>query len=241
MSLRVPRFVTAAALSVAAVPLDAESYIAAYVGGARTKAADVALERFQPGLRLTFENVRFRGNSFDSPIYYGYRAGHYLTRNVGVEIEFIHLKVHADLDRVVTLREISGGVETRLQARMRRYAEQFEVSHGLNMVLVNVVVRRALVGDDPPNARVALILRAGAGPTIPRPEVIVFGSSGGSYEAGPVALQAAAGAEVKLWRGVHALTEYKYTFTSTSFGIPNGRATFDVHSQHLATGLAIHF
>ncbi|HYO84550.1 MAG TPA: hypothetical protein VES20_24320, partial [Bryobacteraceae bacterium] len=86
-----------------------------------------------------------------------------------------------------------------------------------------------------------LLARAGAGPTVPRPEVNVFGSAGGSYQAGPVAAQGAAGIDARLWRGFRVLAEYKYTFTPTSFDIPNGTARFHVHSHHLVTGLAVHF
>jgi hypothetical protein len=135
-----------------------------------------------------------------------------------------------------------GGAAIREIAPLSRYADQFEVSHGLNLVLVNAVFRRTLVGHaDPSEARIALVARIGAGPTIPRPEVIFLGVAAGAYEAGPIAFQAAAGLEARLWRGLRVLTEYKYTFTPTSFTIPDGRARFHVHSSHLATGLAVYF
>ena len=125
---------------------------------------------------------------------------------------------------------------------MSRYAAQFEVSHGLNLVLVNAVARRSLVGSrEPAQARLALTVRAGVGPTVPRPEVIIFGEAGGGYEQVPVALQGAAGLEALVWRGLRALAEYKYTFTPTSFGIPNGRASLHVHSHHVVTGCGVHF
>jgi len=151
------------------------------------------------------------------------------------------MKIYADLNQPVQIEGTLGGVDIREQTPMSRYADQFEVSHGLNMVLVNAVLRRALVGREPSRATIALVIRAGAGPTIPRPEVVVFEAAGGAYEAGPVAVQAAAGVEVRLWRGLRALTEYKYTFTPTSFTIPNGRASLDVHSHHFVTGFAVHF
>jgi hypothetical protein len=224
------------------ITLHAESYIAGYIGGARTLSSDVILKRLDPQTRLTFDKVAFTGKSFESPIYYGYRVGHYFTKHIGLEGEFIHLKVHANLGRVLTVHGTIDGLPVLRQAPMRAYADQFEVSHGLNMLLFNVVLRQGLFGGpEPRDARVALVVRAGTGPTIPRPEVIVFGAAGGAYEVGPVAVQGSAGLEIKLWRGLHVLTEYKYTFTPTSFAIPNGTASFDVHSHHFVTGLAIHF
>jgi lipid A oxidase len=222
--------------------LHAESYVAGYVGGARTSSSDLTLKLVNSQTRLTFDKVPFTGKSFESPIYYGYRVGYYFTKHIGLEGEFIHLKVHADLDRVLTVHGTIDGLPVLRQAPIRAYADQFEVSHGLNMLLVNAVLRQGLLGGrEPRDARIALIVRVGAGPTLPRPEVIVFGAAGGAYEMGPVAVQGAAGIETKLWRGLHLLTEYKYTLTPTSFAIPNGTASFDVHSHHFATGLAIHF
>lgn len=222
--------------------LGAETYIAGYIGGARTLSSGVTLTRLDVPTRLTFDNVAFNGKSFESPIYYGYRVGYYFTKHIGLEGEFIHLKVQADLDPVLTVHGTLDGMPVQGQAPMRAYADQFEVSHGLNMVLANVVLRQGLVrGRDPKDAPLALIVRAGAGPTIPRPEVIVFGAAGGAYQTGPIAAHFAAGVEAKLWRGLHLLAEYKYTFTPTSFAIPNGTASFDVHSHHFVTGVAVHF
>ena len=222
--------------------LRAEIYIAAFAGAARTRPATVTLVQSDPASRLTLRNVPFGGRSFESPIYYGYRAGYYLTRHFGVEAEFIHLKIYADLSEPVSIEGNNAGVAVREQAPMSQYAQQFEVSHGLNMVLVNAIARRSLAGSsEPSQARLALVGRLGAGPTIPHPEVIVRGVGSGSYQSGPVAVQAAAGLEGLVWRGLRALLEYKFTFTPTSFSIPDGKASLHVHSQHLITGLAVYF
>jgi hypothetical protein len=234
----------ALAISGSAVPhrLQGEVYIAAYAGAARTRPATVIITQSDPAVRLALRDVPFSGESFRSPIYYGYRAGYYFGRHFGIEAEFIHMKIHADVSKPVRIEGDIGGITVREQAPMSRYAGQFEVSHGLNIVLVNAVARRTLVGSsEPSRGKLALIIRAGAGPTIPRPEVIVFGAAGGGYEAGPVAVQGAGGLEAVVWRGLRALVEYKYTFTPTSFAIPNGRASLHVHSHHLVTGFAVHF
>jgi hypothetical protein len=239
---RARSFALAISLAGSANALRGEAYLAGYIGGARTRPATVVLEQSDPAVHLVLQQVPFSGKSFQSPIYYGYRAGYYFTTHFGLEAEFIHLKIHADVSEPVSIRGSIGAVAVREQAPMSRYAGQFEVSHGLNMVLVNVVARRALMGSrEPAQARLAFVARAGAGPTIPRPEVIVFGAAGGAYEAGPIAVQGAAGVEACLWRGVRAIAEYKYTFTPMAFDIPNGRAGLHVHSHHLVTGFAVHF
>jgi len=230
-------FALAAALAVSATAVRGEAYVAGYVGAARTRPAIITLEQSDPAVRLTFEQVPLSGKSFESPIYYGYRAGYFFMRHLGIEAEFIHLKIHADLSQPVSIHGNVGEIAVRERAPMSRYAGQFEVSHGLNMVLVNAVARRAIIGQND----FVFLVRAGAGPTVPRPEVIVLGSAGGAYEIGPIAVQGAAGIEARLWRGLHALADYKYTFTPTSFHIPNGRAALHVHSHHFVTGIAVHF
>ena len=218
-------------------------YVAGYIGETKTAAATISLQ--QSGAvsgRILFRDVPFSGRSFHSPIYYGYRAGFYFTTHFGLDAEFIHLKIYADPERTVDIGGTINGAELRERAPMRKYVQQFEVSHGLNMVLINGVARRTLLGNrDPALALLALVTRAGIGPTIPRPEVIVLGAGGGSYQRGPVGLQGAAGVEGRLWRAVRILVEYKYTFTPTSFDVPNGSASLHVHSQHLVAGFAVHF
>ena len=236
--------VSAAVLWLAAAPglVRAEAYVAGYVGGAATRAADVTLEQPDLGNRVLLEQVPFSGKSFESAIYYGYRAGYYFTRHFGLEAELVHLKIHADLNQPVSVRGTLQGSAIRLQAPMARYADQFEISHGLNLVLVNAVFRQALIGGpEPASARLTFVGRAGLGPTVPHPETVVFGEASSGYELGPLATQAAAGVEAKLWRGLHILAEYKYTFTPTAIAIANGEATLNVHSHHAVTGLAVHF
>jgi hypothetical protein len=77
--------------------------VAAFLGNAVTRAARLMLEQSGTGDRLMFRNVAFQGKGFESPIYYGYRAGYYFTRHFGLEAEFIHLKIYAGLDRPVNV------------------------------------------------------------------------------------------------------------------------------------------
>jgi hypothetical protein len=109
-------------------------------------------------------------------------------------------------------------------------------------VLGNVVLRYPLGGaGHPARARAMLTGRAGVGFTIPRPEVIFQEVSSGAYELGPVASQLAGGAELRVWRGLRFIGEYKYTFTPTRFTVPDGTARIRVHSSHLVSGIAIYF
>ena len=91
----------------------------------QTRPATVSLET-STGDRLTFREFPFSGKSFDSPIYYGYRAGYFFTEHFGVKAEFIHLKVHADLDSPVRLEGSLQGAQITGVAPMRRYADRLK-------------------------------------------------------------------------------------------------------------------
>ena len=229
----------AAALSGRAA---AQFYVSGYLGAAQTGNAPVRIEQPGSATDLTFTNVPFRGRSFDSPVYYGYRAGVFLRARLGLEAEFVHLKAYAQLDHPVQVQGTLFGTKISEQAPMRRYADQFEVSHGLNLLLANLVFRQpVMAGPRPERHRLLLLLRAGAGPTIPRPEAIILGVPSGEYQLGPAAFQAAGGAEYHLWRRFYLMGEYKYTYTRTRFDIAEGRAGFPIHSHHVVTGLSFYF
>jgi len=86
-----------------------------------------------------------------------------------------------------------------------------------------------------------LLGRGGAGPTVPRPEVTALGAAGGAYEAGPITVQGAIGVEARIAGSFRLISEYKYTFTPTSFDIPSGRAAFHAHSHHGVVGIGYYF
>jgi hypothetical protein len=217
-----------------------EWVVAGYLGAAQTHDTTVFIE--QPGISLRFEDLPFSGRSFQSPVYYGYRAGAFITRRFGLEGEFVHLKVYGELDEPVG---ITGRVQRRQIAEvapMRAYADQFEVSHGLNLVFGNLVFRQPVLDAEPSGqGTLVVVVRAGAGFTVPRPSTTILGAASGQYELGPVAIQAAAGMEVRIWRGLHVVGEYKFTYTPSRFSVAAGEAEMQVRSHHVIAGLAVHF
>jgi lipid A oxidase len=205
-----------ALLFIAAAPsAGAEWYAAGYVGASFTHPAAVRLQ--QPGVTVGVEAVKFAGRPFDSPVYYGYRVGAFPTRHIGLEAEFIHAKVHAEITEPLA-----------------RYARKLDESHGLNFVLGNVVFRKAV-------GRVTFSVRGGGGLTVPHPETDVFGASREDYQFGGPALHAAAGGGVRVWRMVHVIAEYKHTWTRQHIDFASGEARFRLHTEHLVTGVALHF
>src|SRR5688572_28637274 len=124
-------------VAVAAIPCRAEWQAAAYLGGAHTQNTDVHIRQPGLGTDLTFRDVSHRGESFESPQYYGVRAGYFFTRNFALEGEFIHLKVFANLERPVETSGTLTGAAVSGHLPMNTFVQRFSVSHGMNLLLVN--------------------------------------------------------------------------------------------------------
>jgi hypothetical protein len=202
----------------ACLPARADWTLAAYLGSAWTRPATLTVARGSPAVATELTGVEFASRSFESPPYYGYRFGWFNGRSgIGAEGELIHLKVYA---RPETL-----GAEVR----------RFSISHGLNVLLANAVLRRPL----PSSHRVSATLRLGAGVTVPHPESDIGGLTQEQYELGSLALQAAIGTELRVARRAHVLAEYKLTTAAPAVSVAGGTIEARYLSQHLAAGLGV--
>lgn len=218
--------------------------VSGYVGGAATRPTTLTITQPTLDTRLAFEGVRLDGRSFDPPLYYGFRGGYFFRRrpSVGVEAEFIHLKVFSDPGQTVTASGQLRGLPFAGQVPLGSVVRQYSVSHGVNLLLFNLAGRRRFGRDAAaPDGRLTLAARAGLGPTIPHTESNVEGRAQEQYELGRLAWQAAGGAEVKLWRGLYALGEYKFTRTRQRGRISAGEAHALLRTHHGVFGLSYHF
>ena len=216
----------------------------AFTGGAATRDSRLSVSQPALGNQLTFEGVRFDGRSFEPPLYYGLRAGYFLRRRpeIGFETEFIHLKVFSDPQQIVAASGTRGGQLLNAQIPLGQIVQQYSISHGVNLLLFNVAARhRVGASVERPGGLVVLTARAGVGPTIPHTESSVEGLRQEQYELGRAAWQVAGGAELKLWRGLHALGEYKFTRTRQRGEIANGEARSLLRTHHGVFGLSYHF
>ena len=218
--------------------------VAAYAGGARTADTDLRVSQPEVGTDLTFRGVRLRSRSFDPPLYYGLRAGYFLPRapSLGFEAEFIHLKVFSDPRQRVRVEGLRRGSPAGGELPLGEIVQQYSVSHGVNLLLFNAALRRAVGRSaEAPGGRLVVAARAGAGPTIPHTESSVEGRRQEQYEVGRLGWQAAGGAEFKLWRGLHALGEYKFTRTRQRGEVSSGTAESLLRTRHGVFGLSYHF
>jgi lipid A oxidase len=208
--------VFAAVLLLLAVPACAEWSAAGLLGASKTASAALTLHRHDlPD--AVWRDVNLSGRPFESPPYYGYRAGWRRHRRspVGVEAELIHLKVYAR------------------DGAMAPPVEHFSISHGLNLLLGNVVFRVPL------GKRLSLDTRAGAGVAIPHAESRVGGVTQQQYEVSSAAWQAAAGLRRSLREHAAVFTEYKLTTTSPEVHVADGTIAGRYTTQHAAAGVEL--
>jgi hypothetical protein len=204
-----------------ATPASAQWYGVLYLGANNTRPADITVKG--DGYNVTFQKVDFEARPFESPQYYGWRLGRFLndTRRLGVELEFIHLKVIANPEQLGPT------------------VQQYRMTHGLNFIMANLTSRipfgRSAHGDAP----FAVISRLGAGVTVPHAETTILNVTQEQYEyAGPGG-HAAVGLTAKLKGRLSLVGEYKITYAKPKISTAhNGTGQMTALTHHVALGLA---
>jgi lipid A oxidase len=221
----------------------AEWQVSAYVGAAASAAPSLRL--VQPGrsTNLEFTGVTWRGESFRSPLYYGYRVGWFRRRDahVGMEIEFTHLKAFANTERVVHARGTLAGTPVDEQQPLSTVVGRLSVSHGLNLLTVGIAYRRAILGGDDPRRGLRVVLRAGGGPTIPHAESRIGSDVQQQYAWGRFVGLLGAGVEWRLGPRWSWLGEYKWSHTAQRLGVSAGTIETTIRSHHAITGVGWRF
>src|ERR1051326_7438621 len=223
-------------------PCAAQGTLGGYFGGAHTQAS--ALDLWQPfnGNNLRFHKISYRGESFQPPLYYGLRAGYFFHEHWGVEAEFTHLKVFANVDQPVTITGVLNGSPISSNLPVSNIMQRFSLSHGVNLLMVNGVCRHPLtraVGEKHP--RCYATLRFGAGATIPHVESTIQNLTDEHYQAGRPAIQVGGGLDVRTWRRVYWMAEYKFPRVREQVDVKFGTVTTLLQSHHLVTGPVFHF
>lgn len=218
--------------------------LGAYLGIVRTGNSSITVSQPSLGNHLTFQDVRFEDRSFDDPLYYGIRLGYFIPPlpSVGVEAEFIHMKVYTDPEQRVSARGTFHGQPLSREIQLKEVVQQYAISHGLNFIIINVVARYAIDGsDDCPHGRAILAARCGLGPTWIHTESVIDNQEQEQHEMGRVGWQVAAGIEIKLLGGLYATGEYKFTGTSQEGSVYAGSVETLIRSHHAAFGLSHHW
>jgi hypothetical protein len=213
----------------------AQWYAAAYLGGDHTHSATVSIDQPGDGVSLQFHDVDFEARPLKSPQYYGWRFGRMFAngRRIGLEFEFIHLKAYAVTDRPYEVSGNPGVYGNAPLAPMNTVVSRYAMSHGLNFLLVNMTYRRPVS-----QGAMAIVARGGVGPTMPHAESTVGGVAREQYEFGGLGVHGAAGIDVKVYRGLSGVVEYKLTYGRPEITIAGGSGSMTAISHHVAVGLA---
>jgi hypothetical protein len=110
------------------------------------------------------------------------------------------------------------------------------MTHGLNVLVVNVVVRRPIGAAD---GAVAFVGRGGVGPTLPHAESTVGGRAREQYEYAGLAADGAAGLDLRLRGPLSAVIEYKFTAARPEISIVGGTGRMTAITHQVAFGLAL--
>ncbi|HET9372782.1 MAG TPA: hypothetical protein VFO19_21110, partial [Vicinamibacterales bacterium] len=216
----------------------AQWYVGAYLGANHTPPASVEIVVPSRTLSVEFEDVEFEAKPFSAPQYYGWRVGRMFgaSGRIGVELEFVHAKMYAKTDRIYPINDRTGLLDVPAQTPMSGLVQRYAMSHGLNFILFNVVVREPL-GEGP----VTLVVRGGAGPTLPHAESTVLGVPREQYEYGGIGLDAGIGLDIKIRGRFSAMSEYKLTYAKPEISVAGGTGQTTALAHQINFGVTFGF
>lgn len=215
------------------IPGLADILFSFYIGASQTRPSNLHVVQPSRGNDATIHDVTWHGYPFRFEIYYGLRITysppyHPWTR---IALDYTHAKVYAESASVVPQDGIWHGSPLHDTAPMRERVQSFEITHGLNLLGINVM--QQLTGPD------ATGLYVGGGPLLffPHSENRVDGLPGGDgYEYGGLGFQALAGARGCI--GARPLfSEVKYSHGTPSMTIAQGRARVRLDTIHELAGI----
>jgi len=214
----------------------------AYIGEAHTLNSGLTIRQPALATDISFHDISYRGESFQTPLYYGVRGGYFFHPKWAVEAEFTHLKVFANVDRTAVVVGTLNGTPIDAREPVNAIVQRFSISHGVNLLLANAIFRHELWrSNNERSARAYLSLRLGAGATIPHAESTVQQRTDEHYQVGSPALQFAGTIELRIRKRWYWMGEYKFTRTREQVDISSGIAKSLLQTHHVVTGPSFHF
>lgn len=248
------RFAACAATRVAIVLLAlaipshvwAEVFLDLYLGKSFTQDSDIHIKQSRLASDYTFEDVTFDDHSFESPLYYGLRAGYFFESHpwLGLGVEFFHFKIKADASEVRPFRGTRDGSSVAGAVPVNSVVQRFEVSHGVNYLTLDALFRYPLLTSPErfPHGRLQLYTGVGLGPVIAYPEMRIDNvRAEPGYEIAGLGVQGFVGMRFPIFKYLGAFGEYKFTHSALSVSVPSGTGRVQENTHHLVGGLTIHF
>jgi hypothetical protein len=224
-----------------ASPASAQWSVSAFLGDAATSPSRLEV-RSNAGDAAVIERVQLDDESSKSPWYYGWRIARRLERLpwLGFEAEFIHAKTIADTAQLVRVHGRVNGTAVDGQLPMSVVLPRFQLSHGLNFLLGNAVIRWPS-GSARSEPRLTVVGRFGVGPTIPHVESTFQGQTEDAYQLARLAIGGGIGAEVRVMTHLFAVGDLKYTTTQERVHVGSAEIAGRFTTRHVMAGLMWRF
>jgi len=225
------------------IPRGYEIQIGAYGGYNHTRPSKVHMR--QPGgTDLTFDDVKWIGDSFKTEPYWGLRATYWNPKlnGIGLMFDYTHAKASALKTQQLTQSGTRDGQEVPPKEPFSKTFRKLEFTHGLNFVTLNALYRVNWL-----HARIAPYAGVGIGLSIPHVDTRRAGASIKSrtykHQITGLAFQALGGIEWRLTRSgrASAFTEYKLN-RSTNQARLNGGGSLetDLWTHQIPVGFSYH-
>ncbi len=182
-----------------------------FFGGALNAPTNLKIE--QEGENTLDFRADWDTRSFVQPLYWAVRLA--LTGPVkedfGLELQLVHHKIYLE--------------------NLPPEVQQFEISHGFNILTMNVGCYSLPVA-----------IRAGAGVVIAHTDAVIRGlRSDTGYEITGPAFIAGAGRRMQMWRGLFASFDLQFSAARARVSVPEGKAYTSNYALHFMAGLGYVF
>jgi len=236
----IARAVPAALILCFPYSASAENVFSVYTGSSFTR--DSTLHLTQPGTALSLDKVEWDADPFKAAPYYGLRLTHFYDQypRWGIALDFTHYKMYAKTARLVQAEGIWKGAPVSGPFPMQQYVQQFEISHGVNVLSLNGIYR----WTDSTMWGMRLQPYVGAGLAYYRPhsESIVDNVPHASgYDASGFGYQLLVGARYQFTQRIGAFVEAKFNHGTAEVSIAGGRADTPLRTFHAIAGLGYSF
>jgi hypothetical protein len=208
---------------------------AGYLGDAWTSSSTMTVDGPAAGTSTRIADVEYETKSWSRPLYWGVRAGRAVSRDErwSLELEYMHLKVFAIPQQVVHVQGTIDGRAVDAREPFQSIVERYQISHGVNLLMINVAYERRI------NPRLTLTGRTGLGPTLPHAELTIGGVSRDEYTWGRIGAQAGAGVDWSVTGYLFITGELKYTFNSQRLAVGSAMTDARFGTTHLIAGVGM--
>ena len=237
------RLPAACMLLGASANVGAETSVSLYTGTSFTRHSDLHVTQSSTASDATFDDVRWKAKPFTPAPYYGLKASHFLESNPrwGISLDFTHYKMYADTGKNVAVRGQWNGAPVDTSAPLGERVQRFEISHGVNMLALNVLYRWTDPAGPAPGRLQPYV---GAGPAyyLLHPESTVNNRSfSGGYQGSGIGIQVLVGLHYPVTRQLGLFAEAKFNAGKARMDTADGQADTPIRSVHGIAGASWSF